>query len=210
MRILDASNMDAAWAALRRACPRLGAALDQVGPPELRRRPEGFASMLQVIVDQQVSVASGRAIWARVEAAGATSAAAVSAMEDEALRACGLSRPKVRAARALAEAERSGALCFRRQREARYEEAAAELTAVKGVGPWSAAIYHMFCVGRADMMPAADIAIQEAVRRLYGLPERPDAKALDAMAEAWAPWRSAAALLLWRYYLEEKSRDGVR
>lgn len=208
--VLTEANAGAAFAHLAAICPKMAEALAEVGAPALRKRPEGYAALLQVLVDQQVSVAAGRAIWARLEAAGVTHPAAVLARDEEALRALGLSRPKARYARAAAEAVQSGALCFRRQRAAPLEQALAELTAIKGVGLWTASIYQMFSVGRADLMPAADIALQEAARRLYGLADRPTPEALSAMAAPWAPWRSAAALLLWRYYAACKQREGIR
>lgn len=206
---LDEASLPAALAHLADVCPRLGETIERLGPPEIRRRPDGFAGVLRVLVDQQVSVAAGRAIFAKLEAAGAVTPEAVLARDEEALRELGLSRPKARYARAIAEATRSGALCFERQRALPYAEAAAELTAIKGVGAWTAAIYHMFCIGRGDLLPAADLALQEAARRLYDLPERPSPEAFAAMGAPWRPWRSAAALALWRYYSSEKNREGV-
>ncbi|MEL6979610.1 MAG: DNA-3-methyladenine glycosylase 2 family protein [Pseudomonadota bacterium] len=208
-RLLDEALLPEALAHLAAVCPRFAAALETIGPPEIRRREGGFAGLLRVLVDQQVSVAAGRAIWARIEEAGAATPEAVLARDEEALRALGLSRPKARYARAAAEAVTSGALCFERQRALPYAEAEAELTAIKGVGPWTASIYHMFCVGRGDLLPAADLALQEAARRLYDLPERPTAEALAALGAPWRPWRSAASLMLWRYYAVEKKREGV-
>ena len=130
-------------------------------------------------------------------------------MDEDALRALGLSRPKARYARAIAEAAQSGALCFDRQREAPLDEAVKELTAIKGVGPWTAEIYQMFCVGRPDLLPVGDLALREAAARLYELPERPKEAEFAAMGARWAPWRSAAALLLWRSYAAEKQKEGV-
>lgn len=207
---LTEENKGEAFAHLAASCPKMALALEEVGPPDLRKRPEGYGALLQILVDQQVSVAAGRAIWARLEAAGVTEPEAVLARDEEALRALGLSRPKARYARAAAEAVLAGDLCFSRQRSAPLEEAVAELTAIKGVGLWTASIYQMFCVGRADLFPVADVALQEAARRLYGLEERPAPAALAVMAEPWAPWRSAAALLLWRYYAASRQREGIR
>lgn len=204
---LTEDTLAEALAHLARVCPRMAAAIETHGAPEIRRRPEGFSALLQILVEQQVSVAAGRAIWARLEAAGAVSAEAVLDRDEEALRALGLSRPKARYAKAAAEAERSGALCFARQRASPLEPALAELTAVKGVGLWTASIYHMFSIGRPDLLPAADVALQEAARRLYGLADRPSAAELAERGAAWAPWRSAAALVLWRFYAAEKTRE---
>lgn len=180
-------------------------ALEICGPPPLRRRSDGFAALLGAIVSQQVSTAAARAIWARMEGAGLTLPGAIAAAEEEALRAAGLSRQKVRYARALAEA----GIDFDALRTAPENEILATLTALPGVGRWTAEIYAMFSLGRADVFAPADLALQEAVRMLYDLPERPREKPLRLMAEVWSPWRTVAAGMLWAYYAARKSRDGV-
>ncbi len=190
--------------------PRFAGALEATGPLPLRRSEGGYAGLLRIVCDQQLSVAAGRAIWARVEEAGATTPEAVQAADDDALRALGLSRPKIRTARAVAEAVAAGDLCFMRQSAAPYPDAFAELVAIKGVGPWTAEIYHMFCEGRPDVFAPGDLALQEAARALFALDARPTAKALGAMAEAWSPWRAVAARALWAYYRVLKNREGVR
>lgn len=197
---LDEAALPHALAHLSSCCGRLAAALDHVGAPRIRRRPQGFSALLQVIVEQQVSTAAGRAIWERVASGGVETPEAVLARDDASLRALGLSGPKVRAARATATAARSGALCFERIAAAPTQEAIAEMTAVTGVGPWTATIYQMFAVGRADLMPVGDVALQEAARRLYGLETRPKGVSFEELSAPWAPWRTGAALLLWRYY----------
>ena len=207
--VLDEATLPEALAHLGDVCPRLAAAHTRLGPPAIRRREEGFSGLMRILAGQQVSVAAGDAIFARLEAAGATDSAALLAMSEEDLRGLGLSRPKARYARAIAEAERSGALCYVRQREAPLEQAIAELTAIKGVGPWTAEIYQMFCVGRPDLLPVGDLALREAAARLYDLPERPKEAEFAALGAPWSPWRSAAALLLWRYYAAEKQKEGV-
>lgn len=189
--------------------PRFGAARAAAGPIPLRRRPGGYAGLLRIIVDQQVSVAAGQAIWSKVEAGGATTPEEVLSRDEEALRGLGLSRPKIRAARAVAEAACDGRLCFKRQSASPYADAYDELIALKGVGPWTAEIYHMFCEGRADVFAPGDLALQEAARGLFDLAERPSAKALAERSEAWSPWRAVAARLLWAYYRVLKSREGV-
>ncbi|MCC1491626.1 DNA-3-methyladenine glycosylase [Cognatishimia sp. F0-27] len=193
----------AAW--LRRAEPRFAHALEATGPLPLRLRPDGFSQLLQAIVSQQVSVASARAIWSKLEAAGMTEPEPILASSDEALRALGLSRQKAAYARALAEAE----IDFVALRDAPTEAVIARLVAVKGIGVWTAEIYAMFSLGRADVFAPGDLALQEAARALFELPERPKEKALREMALAWSPWRSVAARTLWAYYHVAKDREGI-
>lgn len=186
--------------------PRFAAALAATGPLPLRRRPEGFAELFAAIVSQQVSVASAQAIWGRVEAAGLVTPAAVAAAPDEALRGCGLSRPKLRYAKALAGA----GIDYDRLRTLTDAEVIAALTAVPGIGRWTAEIYAMFSLGRADVFAANDLALQEAARLLFGLEARPGERVLRAMAEDWSPWRAVAARALWAYYRVTKEREGIR
>jgi DNA-3-methyladenine glycosylase II len=191
------------WLATRE--PRFARALELTGPLPLRRREDGFAALLGAIVSQQVSVASARAIWGRVEAAGATDPAMVVVLPDETLRACGLSRQKIAYARALAE---SG-IDFEALRVLPTDEVVARLVAVKGIGVWTAEIYAMFSLGRADVFAPGDLALQDAVRLLFELEARPSERALRALAEEWSPWRAVAARLLWAYYRVRKEREGV-
>lgn len=209
MRRIETSDDLAEGAAhLRRVEPRFEAALAMAGPPPLRRRPGGFAALIMLLCEQQVSVASGRAIFARLDGAGALSPAAILAESQPALCALGLSRPKARYAQAIAAAVQSGALCFDRLHGAPDAEAMAELTAVTGIGRWTAEVYLMFCDGRPDLMPVGDIALQEAAKVLFGLDQRPKAAVFDALAAPWAPWRSVAARVLWSYYRVIKNREG--
>ena len=194
----------AAWLAARE--PRFAHALTLTGPLPLRRREDGFRALLSAIVSQQVSVASANAIWARLEAAGLCDPGAMAEASEEALRAAGLSRQKARYGQALARA----GIDFVALREAADEEVVAVLTAVPGIGRWTAEIYAMFALGRADVFAPADLALQEAARMLFALEARPQEKALRAMAEAWSPWRAVAARLLWAYYHVEKRREGIR
>ncbi|MCC5984595.1 MAG: DNA-3-methyladenine glycosylase 2 family protein [Rhodobacteraceae bacterium] len=193
----------AAW--LAGAEPRFAEALARTGVPPLRRRADGFAALLSAIVSQQVSVAAARAIWARVEGAGLVTPEAVLAAQEAELRAAGLSRQKVRYAKALAGA----GIDFDGLRAAPDAEVVARLVTVSGIGRWTAEIYAMFSLGRADVFAPNDLALQEAARMLFVLPERPREAALRAMAEAWSPWRTVAAGLLWAYYRVEKEREGV-
>jgi DNA-3-methyladenine glycosylase II len=194
----------AAW--LAGACPRLRAALEASGPVPLRSRPDGFGALLGAIVSQQVSVAAAEAIHGRLRGAGLVEPAPILAATEEEMRACGLSRQKVRYARALAEAEIDWAALRARS----TEEVVAELTAVPGIGRWTAEIYATFSLGHPDAFAAGDLALQESARLLYDLPERPKERALRELAEPWRPWRAVAARLLWAYYRVAKDREGVR
>ncbi|GGW22108.1 3-methyladenine DNA glycosylase [Gemmobacter lanyuensis] len=193
-----------AWLAARD--PRFGVAHDLTGPLPLRRKPEGFAELLGAIVSQQVSVASARAIWGRVESAGLITPTAIRAASDDDLRACGLSRPKLRYARALAEA----GIDFDALRHLPDAEVITRLTAVPGIGAWTAEIYAMFSLGRADVFAHADLALQEGARALLGLESRPNERAMRVLAAEWTPWRAVAARLLWAYYRVAKQREGIR
>jgi DNA-3-methyladenine glycosylase II len=194
----------AAWLAKRE--PRFDAALALTGPLPLRRRADGFAALMDAIVSQQVSVASANAIFARVQAAGLTEPEAVLAAGEEGLRACGLSRPKMRYALALAGA----GLDYDALLLMPDDQVIATLVALPGIGPWTAEIYAMFSLGRADVFAPGDLALQESARLLFDLPARPDARAFRAMAGAWSPWRAVAARLLWAYYRVAKQREGSR
>ena len=194
----------AAWLASQDA--RFAEALALTGPLPLRRREDGFAALFDAIVSQQVSVASAHAIWGRLAAAGLTDAGAVALASDEAMRACGLSRQKIRYGRALAQA----GLDFAALRDAPNDAVIGTLVALPGIGAWTAEIYAMFSLGRADVFAPGDLALQEAARVLFGLDARPSEKALRAMAEAWSPWRGVAARLLWAYYHVARQREGIR
>lgn len=193
----------AAWLADR--CPRMAHALARTGPLPLRRRPDGFSELLGAIVSQQVSVASARAISARLAAGGMTDPEPIKAATEEDLRALGLSRQKARYAKALAAAE----IDFPALRELSDPEVVATLIAVPGIGRWTAEIYAMFSLGRPDVFAAGDLALQEAARVLYDLHARPTERALRLMAEDWSPWRSVAARMLFAYYRVIKEREGI-
>ncbi len=193
----------AAW--LAAADPRFARALELTGPLPLRRREDGFATLFGAIVSQQVSVAAASAIWARLEAAGAHLPEGVAGASDAALRACGLSRQKIAYGRAIAESGIDYAM-LRRMPDAAV---VAELVRIKGIGVWTAEIYAMFSLGRADVFAPGDLALQEAARLVFELPERPKEPALRAMSLDWTPWRSVAARLLWAYYRVANQREGV-
>jgi DNA-3-methyladenine glycosylase II len=204
-------------AALDQACARLLAIDPEVaprlievgGPPALRWREPGFAGLAATIVSQQVSVASAEAMLRRVKAElEPLSAATVLAADDAALRRCGLSQAKMRALRALAAATLDGLdLDALGARDA--AEAHDALVAVKGIGPWTADLFLLFCLGHPDAFPSGDLALQEATRLAFGLRQRPDPLKLERIAERWRPLRGVAARLLWGYYRGVKKRAGV-
>lgn len=185
--------------------PVLAIAYQATGPLPLRRKPDGFAQVLSAIVSQQVSTASAGALWAKLQAAGVVDAQAVRGHSEASLRDLGLSRQKARYAHSLAAAE----IDYDALRVAPDDDVIKTLTAVTGVGVWTAEIYAMFSLGRADVFAPGDLALQEAARILYDLPERPKEKALRQMAAKWSPWRSVAARLLFAYYRVAKQRDGI-
>lgn len=188
-------SRDARWAVVAETC----------APLPLRRRPDGFAQLLSAIVSQQVSTASAAAIWGRMEQAGLTDEAAVLAAGDEGLRAQGLSRQKIAYSQALAAAR----IDYTALRAAPDPEVIATLTAVKGIGVWTAEIYAMFSLGRADVFAPGDLALQVAAADLFNLPDRPTEKHLRARAEDWSPWRAVAARALFAYYRVVKGREGI-
>lgn len=201
---LDCVTEGAEW--LAKAEPRFARILPMCVPLPLRRTPDGFAQVLSAIVGQQVSTASASAIWARLEAAGMTRPEAILAASEDDLRALGLSRQKAAYAHALAEAR----LDYAALRSLPDAEVIATLTAIKGIGVWTAEIYAMFALGRADVFASGDLALQESARIVFDLPDRPSARAMAQMAEDWSPWRAVAARLLWAYYRVAKARDGIR
>ncbi len=194
----------AAW--LAAAEPRFAQALEATGPLPLRLRKDGFEALFGAIVSQQVSVAAADAIWGRLKDARLTGPRKVTWASEEALRECGLSRQKVRYAKALAAAN----INFAGLRDAPLEEVVSTLTDVPGIGIWTAEIYAMFSLGRADVFAPGDLALQEATRLLWDLDARPKERALREMAQAWSPWRAVAARLLWAYFRVAKDREGTR
>ncbi len=204
IRSPDCLQEGAAWLVQRE--PKFKQVLDQIDEIPLRLRPDGFAALFSAIVSQQVSTASAAAIWARIEAAGMVTPARVSAARDDELAALGLSRPKIRYAQALAGAE----IEYDALRDLPTDQVLSQLTAVPGIGAWTAEIYALFSLGRADVFPAGDLAVQEAARVLFDLPERPKSRELSVMAADWSPWRGVAARLLWAYYRIVTQREGIR
>jgi DNA-3-methyladenine glycosylase II len=186
--------------------PAIAASLARIGYPEPRIRERGYETLLRTIVGQQVSVAAAASIWRKLEAAVGTGIEppALLAASDEALRGAGLSRQKASYARSLAEEVSSGQLNLAAL-PADDEDAIAALTAIKGIGRWSAEIYLLFAEGRVDVWPAGDLAVQIALGKLKGLDERPTEKLTRTLAEGWRPHRGAAAIFLWHHYGNDKN-----
>jgi DNA-3-methyladenine glycosylase II len=180
------------------------------GPLALRRSVGGFEGLASIIVSQQLSVASARAIWRRVETQFLPlHPASFVAADEDCYRAAGLSRPKQRTLRALAAAFHEGRLSEADICGLDHEAIREKLTAISGIGPWTADIYLMFCLGHADAFAPGDLALQEAAKIAFDLSERPKAETLAAMAQDWSPWRAVAARLLWAYYHVVKAREGA-
>lgn len=199
---LTPAEIAAAREALVRLDPRLARAHAVTPPFEWRSRPGGFEGLLRMIVEQQVSLAAAAAIWSRVKEGlgGDLTPAAVQARDIETLRTFGLSMQKARYAHEIARAHVEGLIDFGHLERLSDADAIAGLTAIKGVGRWTAETFLMFCEGRTDVFPAGDIALQEAMRWADGAELRPREKAAAARAEAWRPHRSVAAHLLWGWY----------
>jgi DNA-3-methyladenine glycosylase II len=180
------------------------------GPPPLRRREAGFAGLAAIIVAQQVSTASASAIFGRLQARIAPlDAASIAKATEEDLRACGLSNAKIRALRAVAQAIAEDGLDLAGLGALDAEDAHNALVAVKGVGPWTADVFLLFCLGHPDAFPAGDVALQEAAKLALNLKRRPDAERLERIAERWRPLRGVAARMLWAYYRGVKARAGM-
>ncbi|MBZ9793740.1 DNA-3-methyladenine glycosylase [Rhizobium sp. 3T7] len=186
---------------LLRLDPRLAAIAAEAGPLPLRLREPGFEGLAHVIVSQMVSRASAEAIWRRMRPVeGVLTADNYVLLHPDAWREFGLSRAKAETLSRIADAVASGRLDLLALSALPPDEALAELTALKGIGPWTAEVYLMFCGGHADVFPSGDVALQNAVAAAFGLGARPPARELASLARAWSPWRSVAARLFWAYY----------
>jgi DNA-3-methyladenine glycosylase II len=205
-RTIDSeADIQAGIRALRRTCAIVRTMHDATGAPPLRRRPGGLEGLARIVVGQQVSVASAAAIWGRTaQAIMPFEADQLLATPDSAMRAAGLSSGKVRTLRAVARAIVEGGLDLQGLPNADDEEVHRQLTAISGIGPWTADVYIMFCIGRADSFAPGDLALQIALQMAAGLDERPTAKELAVFAERWRPWRAVGAHLLWAYYKVRK------
>ncbi len=190
--------------ALCRAEPRFATVLERHGPPPLWPREPGFATLALLMLEQQVSLAQARAMYARIEAAGGVSVKNVAKLGEAGLRSLGVTRQKSAYLSRLAAQLQAGALDLDALRSQPDEAAIEALDALHGVGPWTAHCYLLFALRRPDVFPAADLALMEAVRRLWTLRERPTPEQLARRARAWSPHRATAARLLWHYYLKKR------
>jgi DNA-3-methyladenine glycosylase II len=204
------AELDAALAQLILHDPRLKPVADKAGAFALRRREAGFAGLCAIVCGQQLSTAAAATIRNRLFAAfmpfGHES---VRKARTDKLRRIGLSAAKIKSIREIGKAVSKGHIDLTKVGNMDADVAHAALTALHGVGPWTADIYLLFCLGHADAFPAGDLAVQEAARIAFGLRKRPDPKALTKLAEAWRPWRGVAAHLLWAYYHAVKRREGI-
>ncbi len=210
-RIEQDEDVAAGLAELARIDPRLRPVIDIAGPVPLRRRPPGFEGLARIVVAQQVSAQAATSIWNRFEATvgGRVEPATIDRFDDETFRGAGLSRPKVRTLRSITAAVEAG-LDLEAAAGLPVGEAVEMLVAVKGIGPWTAEVFLLFCAGHPDVWPGGDLALQAAVADAFDLGERPDEKACRAVAAAWAPWRGVAARLFWAFYAARRQgREGA-
>jgi len=210
VRFEDQSDLDDAMQALVKQDPRLKPILAQTGMPALRQREPGFAGLAHIVCGQQVSTASAAAIWGRLSAAfDPFDHHAVRKARTDRLGRLGLSGAKIKTLKNIARELTADRLNFDVLANEDVDAAHNALTALHGIGPWTADIYLLFCLGHGDAWPAGDIAVQEGVKVGLGLKERPNAKQMIPLAEPWRPYRGAAAHLWWAYYRVLKKREGV-
>jgi DNA-3-methyladenine glycosylase II len=205
-RIASAGQLDAAVAALVAADRRLHPVLKRTGKPGfVPRRKHGFEALLSIVVSQQLSSAAADTIFARAKAKVTPfDPPTLLATDAATLRACGLSAPKQKHMKTIAAAILDGSLDLKRVRRLADDAARAHLTAIKGIGPWTADVYLMSSLGRADIWPVGDVALQAALARALGLRKRPNEKAMEKLSKIWRPWRTVAARLFWTH------EDGLR
>jgi DNA-3-methyladenine glycosylase II len=190
--------------------PRLAPIAEKAGAFALRRREAGFAGLCAIVCGQQLSTASAAAIRDRLFAAfDPFHHETLRTARTDKLKRLGLSMPKIKSIRAIAKAVSESVIDLTAVGNMDADDAHAALVKLHGIGPWTADIYLLFCLGHADAFPAGDLAVQEAVRIAFNLRKRPDAKALTRIAEAWRPWRGVAAHLFWAYYHVVKRREGI-
>lgn len=206
-RMLTRMELHRATRALARRDPDLARVVREHGPPPLWQRRPGFATLMHIILEQQVSLASARAAFDRARAlARPFTPATFLRLDDRQLRAAGFSGQKARYCRNLALAIRDGGLELRGLTALDDDEVRRRLTAVTGIGPWTADIYLVMVLGRPDVWPLGDIALAQAARELKRLPARPSAVEMSALGESWRPWRAVAARVLWHHYLSTPRR----
>lgn len=210
--VTDPKQLSKAVKSLAKNCAVIKAAHARVGVPEWRTRQGDYAGLARIIAYQQLSTKAAGTIWGRVEVLlGKVTPKSVLEADFDALRACGLSRPKIAHIRSIATAVQDGSLNLRRVAKASDETAQAELVAVKGIGPWTADVYLMFCLGRWDVFPHADIGLSESYRMITGERKRHPPKKFRKTGEKWRPYRGVAAHMLWAYInaVREEQRGGA-
>jgi DNA-3-methyladenine glycosylase II len=204
-RRLTRAGIAAAVEELAQRDAALAALSERWGPPPLWSRPAGFATLLKIILEQQVSQASALAVWRKLEKQlPDCTADNFLALPDTILVDCGFSRQKMEYSRGAAEAVASGRLPIQRLGRMEDDEVVRALLALRGVGPWTAQVYLLMALCRPDVWPAGDLALQRAVQRLRQLERLPDCDAMDEIAMSWRPWRAVAARMLWHAYLSER------
>jgi DNA-3-methyladenine glycosylase II len=210
-KIRSRADLNEGVTALIAVCKHMARLHAFTGDPPLRRRAAGFKGLARVIVGQQLSIASAGAIWERLEAnMRPFSPASLLAMRDKDLRAVGLSAGKIETLRGVARAIASRELDLNALAGEPDTVIHERLTKLKGIGPWTADIYMLFCLARADAWSPGDLALQHSVGDLIGLEARPGQAEMIEIAETWRPWRAVAARMLWRYYaLRREARTPV-
>ena len=204
------SDLQAGLAQLILADPRLAPVAEKAGVFSLRRREAGFAGLCAIVCGQQLSTAAAATIRGRLFAAFEPfHHDTVRRARADKLKRLGLSAAKIKSIKEIGKTVAKGKIDLDHVGNMEADVAHAALTALHGVGPWTADIYLLFCLGHADAFPSGDLAVQESARIAFGLRRRPDAKRLAKIAEAWRPWRGVAAHLLWAYYHAVKKRDVV-
>ena len=205
-RISSAAHLEQAIDALIAADKRFHPVVARTGRPQFKpRRKHGFEALVDIVVSQQLSIAAADTIFGRVkEKVVPFDPPTLLATPAEVLRACGLSAPKQKHMKTIAAAILDGSLDLKRVRTMHDDDARAHLTAVKGIGPWTADIYLMSSLGRADIWPVADVGLQAAITRVLKLKKRPNEKAMERLSKNWRPWRTVAARLFWIH------EDGIR
>ena len=204
------ANLDKAIQGLVKRDPRLKPVLKIAGMPALRRRDPGFAGLAAIVCGQQLSVASAAAIWGRVSTAyDPFHHDALRRARNDRLGRLGLSAAKIKTLKNIARDLSAKRLDLDALAEQDADVAHARLVELPGIGPWTADIYLLFCLGHGDAWPAGDLAVQEAMKVGLGLDTRPTVKEMAPLAEPWRPLRGAAAHLWWAYYHAIKRRDGV-
>ena len=210
VRFENQDDLEDAMQTLVKQDPRLKPILAQTGMPALRQREPGFAGLAHIVCGQQLSTASAAAIWARLSAAfDPFDHEAIRKARADRLGRLGLSAAKIKTLKFIAKELAADRLNLDVLANEDVDAAHNTLTALHGIGPWTADIYLLFCLGHGDAWPAGDLAVQEAVKLGLGLKERPTANQMAPLAEPWRPYRGAAAHLWWSYYRVLKKREGV-